>query len=58
MKIGSVILILGVINFLLVLFQISTGLHFIRVPFSVHRRTGILLFFTALIHGTLAMVAD
>ena len=55
MKIGSIILILGVINFLLVSFQISTGLRFIRVPFPIHKRTGILLFITALIHGTLAI---
>ena len=55
MKIGSIILILGMINFLLVLFQISTGLRFIRVPSPIHKRTGILLFITALIHGTLAI---
>jgi len=54
MKIGSIILILGVINLLLVLFQVSTGLRFLKVPFSVHKRTGILLLITALIHGALA----
>ncbi|MDH4265967.1 MAG: hypothetical protein OEW45_10050 [Deltaproteobacteria bacterium] len=58
MKIGSIILILGVINFLLVLFQISTGLRFIKVPFTIHKRTGILLFITALIHGALAVYVD
>ncbi len=56
MKIGSIILILGMINFLLVLFQISTGLRFIQVPFTIHKKTGILLFITALIHGALAII--
>lgn len=58
MKIGSIILILGMINFLLVLFQISTGLRFIKASFTIHKRTGILLFLTALIHGALAIYVD
>jgi hypothetical protein len=55
MKIGSIILLLGTINFLLVLFQLSTGVRFIKVPFTFHRKTGVLLFITALIHGALAI---
>ncbi|MCX5907471.1 MAG: hypothetical protein NTY64_09865 [Deltaproteobacteria bacterium] len=60
MKIGdvSIVLILGIINFLLVSFQISSGLRWVRVPFTVHRRTGILLFFTALVHGILAILSS
>jgi hypothetical protein len=55
MKVGTIILFLGFINFLLVLFQVSSGLRFIKVPFTFHRKSGVLLFFTALIHGALAI---
>lgn len=51
----SVMLILGIINFLLLLFQISTGLRLIKVKFGVHRKTGILLFIVASIHGFLGI---
>ena len=34
----SIILILGIVNFLLLLFQLSTGLHWIKVKFGVHRK--------------------
>jgi hypothetical protein len=60
MKIGgvSIILILGILNMLLILFQMSTGLRWIQVPFHVHKRTGIVLFFSAALHGTLAFFAN
>jgi hypothetical protein len=60
MKIGgiSIILILGICNFVLLLWQLSSGLRWIKVPFGVHRKTGITLFITAIIHGTLAILAD
>lgn len=54
----SLILILGVINFVLVLFQLLSGLHLIKVPFALHRNTGIVLFFTAVIHGGLAILVS
>jgi len=54
----SVILILGVINFMLLLFQLSTGLRWIKVKFGVHRKTGILLFITAFIHGFLGILVN
>lgn len=54
----SIILILGIINFLLLLFQLSTGLRWIRVKFGVHRKTGILLFIVACIHGFLGILAN
>lgn len=53
----SIILILGIVNMILLLFQISSGLRWIRVSFVSHRRSGILLFLTALIHGGLAILA-
>ena len=38
MKIGgvSIILLLGMLNMVLILFQMSTGLRWIRVPIGVH----------------------
>lgn len=53
----SIILILGVVNFLLLLFQLASGLHWIKVPFGTHKKTGIALFVTATIHGLLAILA-
>jgi len=60
MKIGgvSVILILGLINMILILFQLSTGLRWIKVPFRMHRCTGMILFVTAALHGILAYLAN
>jgi len=60
MKIGgvSIILVLGVINMILILFQLGTGLRWIKVPFRMHRRTGIILFIGAALHGTLAFLAN
>lgn len=54
----SIILILGILNMLLILFQISTGLRWIGVPFHVHRKTAIILFFTAALHGILAIFSN
>jgi hypothetical protein len=60
MRLGgfSVILILGIINFALLSFQIATGFHWIKVPFGIHRKTGVALFAVASLHGFLAIVAD
>jgi hypothetical protein len=60
MKIGgvSIVLILGIFNFVLLLFQLSSGKRWIRVPMTLHRKTGITLFISALIHGTLAILAN
>jgi len=52
------ILILGILNMLLVLFQISSGLRWIKVPFGVHKRTGIVLFFSTALHALLAFLAN
>jgi hypothetical protein len=60
MKIGgvSIILILGFINMILILFQLSSGLRWIKVPFRLHRRTGMALFVSAGLHATLAYLAN
>jgi hypothetical protein len=56
MKIGgvSIILILGFINMILILFQLSAGLRWIKVPFQVHRRSGMILFVRATLHAIFA----
>ena len=60
MKIGgvSVILVLGLINMILILFQLSSGLRWIKVPIRMHRRTGMSLFVSAAVHGILAYLAN
>ena len=54
----SIILILGVLNLVLALFQLGTGMHWVKVPVKIHRTTGILLVISALIHGGLALLAE
>jgi len=60
MKIGgiSIILILGIINVALVLFQMSTGLRWIKASFQVHKKTGVALFFSAALHAFLAILSN
>jgi len=54
----SIILLLGILNMALVVFQISSGLRWLQVPFGVHRRTGMILFFSAAIHAILAILVS
>ena len=54
----SIILILGILNLVLALFQFTTGMHWVKIPFRIHRASGILLVISALIHGSLAVLAD
>lgn len=56
--VGSIILISGVLNYGLVLFQIASGNKLIKVPIRIHRKTGILLLITATLHGILAIFAN
>ena len=60
MKIGgiSIVLLLGVLNFVLILFQISSGFRLIKVPFGVHKRTGVALFVSATVHAVLAYLTS
>jgi hypothetical protein len=53
----SVILLLGICNLGLILFQLATGLRIIRVRLGVHKKAGITLFIVAVIHGFLAILA-
>lgn len=51
------ILALGVINIVLILWQLLTGLHVISVSPRLHRKTGIGLVFTAALHAGMALLA-
>jgi uncharacterized membrane protein len=53
----SIILILGIVNFFLLLFQLATGFRWIKVKFGVHRKTGLALFILASLHGLLGLLA-
>jgi len=50
------ILGLGILNFLLILWQLSTGMRWIKISYKTHRKTGIALLVSALIHGSLALL--
>ena len=54
----SIVLMLGFINLGLLIFQLLTGLRYIKVSFGVHKKTGIVLFACALVHGTLGFLAS
>jgi len=44
---------LGMLLFLLVLFQVGTGSGLLKVPFVWHRRSGYTILVIALIHGSI-----
>jgi len=52
----SIILILGLCNLVLILFQLASGLRWIRVRPGIHKKTGILLLILAVVHGGLAFL--
>jgi hypothetical protein len=54
----SIILILGILNLVLALFQLCSGMHWVRIPIRIHRASGILLVISALIHSSLAILAN
>jgi hypothetical protein len=58
MRIGgiSLVQILGIINFILLLFQLFSGRHWIQVKIGIHRKVGMALVVTATLHGFLAIV--
>jgi len=54
----SIILLLGLANLVLILFQLATGLRLLRVRVGIHKRTGISLLVLAILHGTLAFLVS
>jgi hypothetical protein len=51
----SLILPLGIINFILVLVQVFSGLKIVRISHKVHKYCGIALGVFALLHGAIAI---
>ena len=54
----SIILMLGLCNLVLVLFQAASGLRIIKVKIGVHKKTGLVLVIFAVAHGLLAFLAN
>ena len=54
----NILLVLGIINLALVLFQVASGLKYIQMSFIAHKRAGITLLITATLHGAIAILAD
>lgn len=54
----SIIMILGIINFFLLLFQLLSGLHILNVKIGIHKKTGIIFAITGFLHGILAILAN
>ncbi len=50
----TIILALGILNFILILFQILTGFHVITMRIKLHKIIGLMLTVTALVHGIIA----
>ncbi len=53
----SLILVLGIVNLILVLFQAASGLRLIKPKIGVHKKMGLLLVLTATAHAVLAYLA-
>jgi hypothetical protein len=51
----SLILPLGIINFILVLVQVFSGLKIVRISYKAHKYCGIALGVFALLHGAIAI---
>ena len=53
----SLVQVLGLINFMLLLFQLFSGQHWIQVKIGIHRKVGMALVASASLHGLLAILA-
>jgi hypothetical protein len=54
----TAIIVLGIINLILVLIQLFSGLKVIQISFNHHKRFGIALAFGAIVHGLLALYVN
>ena len=54
----DIILWFGLINLILIIFQLLSGLHIIKVKYKIHKSLGIVLFFTTFIHGIYALIIN
>jgi len=54
----NIILWLGILNLFLILFQLLSGLRILKIKFKLHKRMGIILFFSTFIHGIYAIITN
>ena len=54
----SILLVTGITNFILLFFQLLTGLHVIKFRLRLHKAAGITLLVVACTHGILAILAN
>jgi hypothetical protein len=54
----SIIMILGMINLLLLIFQFLSGMRIIQIKLGVHKKTGVTLLVTGVLHGILGILAN
>lgn len=54
----NIILLLGIGNMMLILFQLLSGLRIIKVTPKIHKKTGITLVVFAVAHAALAILAN
>jgi len=52
----NIILVLGIINLALILFQLFSGLHWVKVRMRLHKATGITLVITSIMHAAVALL--
>lgn len=59
MSIGgvSIILLLGILNLLLIVFQILTGYRIIKKKMGLHKKAGVALLVASILHAGLAFIA-
>lgn len=53
----SVIKITGFLNIILLAIQFLSGMHYIRMPWRLHRKIGLVLTVTVMLHAALAFKA-
>jgi len=52
------ILVFGLLNLLLIVFQLLSGFRIVKVTFSMHRKCGFVLCVLAFCHGALAFLVS
>jgi len=52
----NVLMVSGIINLVLILFQVASGIHLLKVKPKTHRSAGILLLTTSIIHASMAIL--
>lgn len=54
----NIIQLLGILNLILLLYQLMSGLRFFKFSFKIHKFSGILLVISAVFHAILAFMVS